>query len=60
MATKKFDKETKVMLLQALQRGYFIDTDVETLRIKNVIPMYYIQVTNEKAKKTLENFFEKE
>jgi len=60
MEKVKFDKETKVMLLQALQRGYFIDTDVETLRIKNVIPMYYIQVTNEKAKKTLENFFEKE
>jgi len=60
MENVNFDKETKVLLLQALQRGYFIDTDVETLKSKKVVSMFHIEVIDEKTKKTLENFFEKE
>ena len=60
MENVKFDKETKLLLLAALRRGYFTDTDTKTLKDKKIVPMFDIQVTGEKQKKTLENFFEKE
>jgi hypothetical protein len=61
MNTKKtFDTETKKMLLKALQRGYFIDTDTDILAKNGYINTIKVIVRSEETKTMLENMMERE
>ena len=50
----KFDRETKLLLVTALKRGYFLDADISVLTDKKLLRQINFEVSNEETKEMLE------